>query len=139
LIKDEADHPDHLENLIDAKRSDGSTALLLASQKKNGGIIELLIEAGADTMGSVENHLENKFAWDPQLREDGSVGYHCCHKMMGADKKGRCPAVAWRVFKTPDGVPLILLQEPHNHRSGVKRNADTGIQSGNSISSNYLN
>ena len=46
-MKEQADHP---EQLIDAKRLDGKTALLLACQKKNCAAIELLVEAGADTM-----------------------------------------------------------------------------------------
>ncbi len=88
-------------------------------------------------MGFVEDHLGNQFAWDKQLRKDGSVGYSCCHKLMGTDKEERCPAAARRFFNTPDGVPLILLQEPHNHRSGMKRSADVDTQSGNFTLNNY--
>jgi len=39
--------PSGLETLLEAKNSDGMTALLIASQKKNCALIEILIKDGA--------------------------------------------------------------------------------------------
>jgi len=84
-------------------------------------------------MGFIVDHVGNKYTTNGQTRKDGSLGYRCCHKMMGAYKEERCPAVARRFFDTEDGVPLILLQEPHRHHLGTKRSSDGGTQSGNLI------
>ncbi len=47
VIKPEGKLPNGLENLLEAKNKWGMTALLIATQKKNCAIMELLIEAGA--------------------------------------------------------------------------------------------
>ena len=49
-MAEQVDHPNHLAKLIDIKNRDGSTALLLACQRRDYASIELLVEAGADTM-----------------------------------------------------------------------------------------
>ena len=47
VIKPGGKLPNGLEKLLEAKNNDGMTALLIASQKKNCALIEILIKDGA--------------------------------------------------------------------------------------------